>query len=448
MENTFIERAKSSCALGGAIAAISSLPRAIPIVHASGGCAQTLSVTYNLGSGYKGPGYCSGTMTPTSNLTENHIVFGGEDRLEEQIESTLRVMDGDLYFVVTGCQAEIIGDNAAMVASRFQDRPAPVLCASTPGFLGDGFKGCEAVLSALAANFIAKSAKKDQKTVNLLGFAPGQDVFFRGNLANLVFLLGKLGIRANTFFGDGESAAKIRDYGRAGHNLVFSAIHGQETAQVFEDVHDIPHLTVDLPVGDTGSEVFLRQIAKPLGIPKARLEEVIAQERAYFYSYFQRFFEIYGDLDYQRYAVVSSDINYAFPLIQFVSEDLGWVPHLAAVSEQPPEGEETERYLQKFETLTAQVRPKVIFEAHTGQLQRHIRESWPQNRNEKYYNSLTPLFILASSLEGSAAQKLGAQFLPVSFPVTNRAVLTRGYTGWRGGLTLAEDIFSSLVAGR
>jgi nitrogenase molybdenum-iron protein beta chain len=448
VENNFIERAKSSCALGGAIATISSLPRCIPIVHASGGCAQTLSATYNLGSGYKGPGYCSGTMTPTTSVAENNIVFGGEDRLEEQIEATLRVMDGDLYFVVTGCQVEIIGDNAANVANRFKGREAPVLYASTPGFIGDGFKGYEAVISSLAANFIEPVAKKDKKTVNLLGFTPGQDVFYKGNIANLVFLLNKLGLKANTFFGDGETVEKIKGYGQAAHSLVFSPIHGQQAAKAFEESHSIPSLTVDLPIGDTGTEAFLRQIAEPLRVPKARLEEVIAEERAYYYSYFQRFLEINGDLDYQRYAVVYTDINYAFPLIRFLSEDLGWIPHLVVVNEEPAEEEDSARYAQKFKTLTAAVEPKLVFDANTGQLLRHIKESWPHNRNKKYYNQLSPLFIVGSSLEGSAAQKTGAMLLPVSYPVTNRAVLNRGYTGYRGGLTLAEDIFSALVSNR
>jgi nitrogenase molybdenum-iron protein beta chain len=448
VENSFIERAKSSCALGGAITTISSLPRGIPIVHASGGCAQTLSATYNLGSGYKGPGYCSGTMTPTSNVVETNVVFGGEDRLEEQIRHTLEVMDGDVYVVITGCQVEIIGDDAASVASRFKDHDPPVLYASTPGFLGDGFKGYEAVMSSLARDLVRRQKRKDHAVVNLLGLMPGQDVFFRGNIMNLAALLAKLGVEANSFFDDHETVERIKGYGRAGLNLVFSEIHGVETAKVFEQVHDIPFLTTDLPIGDTGTEAFLRRIAKPLKIPKARLERVIAEERAWYYGYFQRFLEIYGDIDLQRYCVVSTDINYAFPLIRFVGEDLGWIPHLAVINEEPGEDSVRDKYLRKFDQLTSETRPKLVFEANTGQLGRHIAESWPRNRNERYYDPLSPLFIIGSSLEGSAAQKAGAALLPVCFPVTNRAVLNKGYTGYRGGLTLAEDIFTALVANR
>ena len=46
------------------------------------------------------------------------------------------------------------------------------------------------------------------------------------------------------------------------------------------------------------------------------------------------------------------------------------------------------------------------------------------------------------------AQSLGAAHLSVSFPVANRAVLDRGYTGYSGGLRLTEDLLSAVVAGR
>lgn len=447
MTTSFIERAKSTCALGGALVTISSLPKAIPIVHASGGCATMLAGTYNLGSGYMGSGYCSGQMTPTSNIVEKDIVFGGEERLEEQIANTIKVVDGDLYFVVTGCQVEIIGDDAVGVVKRFQDSGTFVLGANTPGFKGDGFAGYDVVLSTLAADFVAPQTVKDQRTVNILGIMPGQDVFYRGNIRGITRLLRRLGIKANTFFGDGESIEKIRQYGNAGLTLVFSEKYGIAPAQVFEEKHQIPYITLDLPIGETRTDAFLRAVGKQLNLDPQAVEDLIAEEKQYYYSYLERILEIYGDIDFQRYAIVSADINYAFPLISFLADDLGWVPHLVVINDELDDLQRR-RFEQKFLWLTSEAKPKVIFEPHTGQLLRHIRESWPQNSNEKYYNSLSPAFVVGSSLEGNVAANIGASFLSVAFPVTNRAVLDRGYTGYRGGLTLAEDVFSALVSNR
>ncbi|MBP2636254.1 MAG: anfK 1 [Firmicutes bacterium] len=444
---TFIERAKSTCALGGAIVTISSLPRAIPIVHASGGCATMLSGTYNQASGYRGSGYCSGQMTPTSNIVEKDIVFGGEERLEEQIHHTIKVIDGDLYFVVTGCQVEIIGDDAVGVTSRFKDSKYPVLAANTPGFLGDGFKGYDVVLSTLANEFIEPKAVKDEKTVNILGIMPGQDVFYRGNIRGIQSLLNKLGIKANTFFGDGETIEKIKNYGDAALTIVFSEKYGIDTAKAFEEKHNIPYITVDLPIGGTRTDAFLHKIGERLSVEPAIIEALIAEEKQYYYSYIERFLDIYGDIDLQRYAIVSSDSNYAFPLISYLADDLGWVPQLVVVNDVTDEFSQ-KKYEKKFGQLGSETKPKVIFEQHTGQLLNHIRQNWKVNNNDKYYDALSPAFLIGSSLEASTAQKIGASFLPVSFPVTNRAVLDRGYTGYRGGLTLAEDLISVLVSNR
>jgi nitrogenase molybdenum-iron protein beta chain len=56
--------------------------------------------------------------------------------------------------------------------------------------------------------------------------------------------------------------------------------------------------------------------------------------------------------------------------------------------------------------------------------------------------------ILGSSLEQEAAVELGVPFLAVSFPLTGRIVLDRGYAGYRGAVALLEDLGSVLLADR
>ncbi|WP_378953675.1 nitrogenase component 1 [Pelosinus sp. sgz500959] len=444
---TFIERPKFTCALGGAIVTLSSIHRTVPIVHSSGGCAQALSNTYNTAGGYKGTGYCGGTMIPTSSIVEKDIVFGGEDRLEEQIGSTINALDADLYFVVTGCQVEIIGDDAVGVTNRFKNGKESVLVANTPGFLGNSYKGYDVVLSTIVADLIEKKETKDRKTVNILGIVPGQDVFFRGNIRGIKHLLNQLGIKVNSFFGDGETVEKIKQYGDAALTIVFSDHYGIDTAKVFKEKHNIPYITADLPIGETTTNALLYKVGEELGIGPEAIATLIADEKTYYYSYLERILDIYSDIDLQRYAIVSTDANYAFSLISFLADDLGWVPHLAVINDTIDE-ESKEQYALKFKQLSSETKPKVIFEEHAGQLLKHIRQSWPDNNNEKYYDSLSPAFLIGSSLEGSTAVKIGATFLPVAFPITNRVVLDKGYTGYRGALSLAEDIFSVLVSNR
>lgn len=444
----FIERAKFSCALGGAIATLSSIPKAVPIVHASGGCAAMLSNTYNLAGGYRGSGYCGANMIPTSGISENNIVFGGEDRLDEQIEHTIRIIDGDLYFVVTGCQVEIIGDDAVSVARRYGNRgEAPVLAANTPGFSGNTFKGYETVLSTIASELTEPAVKKSPKTVNILGVVPGHDVFYRGNLREIRRLLARLGIHTNTFFADGESVERIKKYGEASLSIVFSENYGIETAKVFEQLHDIPYIIEDLPIGPTLTEAFLRGIGRRFEVPEELVEEVIGQEKKLYYRYLEGIVDIYADLDLQRYAIISADSNYAWPLTSFLADDLGWIPHLTVINDLFDE-EKQASYARKFDALTSETRPKVVFEPNASQLLYHIRSNWKDNNNDKYYDSLSPAFLLGSSIDINAAQKLNAAFLSVAFPVTNRVVMSKGYAGFNGAISLAEDLFSALVSNR
>jgi nitrogenase molybdenum-iron protein beta chain len=441
----FIERAKFSCALGGALTTIAAIPKAVPIVHAAGGCAAALSGTYNLSAGYRGVGYCGGGMIPTSNISQSNIVFGGEDKLDRQIEATLDYLKGDIYIVVSGCQTEMIGDDTVGTAARYRDRN--VIGVSTPGFLGNTLRGYDAVLSALITDFIEPKEEKDQKTINLLGIVPGHDVFYRGNIAILEALLGKIGVKVHSFFGDDETVEKIRNYGDASLTVVLSESAGGLAADAFQKVHGIPYITTELPIGPKASAQFLHLIGEKLGVEAELVEQVIEQETNYFYSYFERIVDAATDMEFQRYAAVITDSYYAFPITDFITEELGWIPHFVAVNDIADEGKQ-KAYAQKFEQLTSAVKPQVIFEDKVGLTAKKLRASWPYNRNQKYYDALGPLYVIGSIVERDLAVQYGAGFLAVAFPLSNRAVLNKGYAGFRGALSLTEDLLSNLVATR
>ncbi|MDR3209079.1 MAG: hypothetical protein LBT36_00420 [Oscillospiraceae bacterium] len=443
--STFIERAKFTCALGGALTTLAGLARVVPIVHAAGGCAASLSGAYNVAAGYRGVGWCGGQMLPTSNIAENNIVFGGEDRLAEQIENTLTAMDGDLFVVITGCQVEIIGDDAVSVARRFAEQN--VIGVSTPGFLGNTLRGYDAVMTALIDGVIAPSAVKDPLTVNILGVVPGHDVFFKGNLDEIKRLLGLLGVRANTFFGTGEDVAAIRGYGTASLSVVLSPKTGIAPAERLAETHGIPWIASEIPIGPTGTENFLRELGAALGLVPAKVEAVIQSEKAYYYSFLERIVDIYSDTDFQRYAIVAADSYYAHALTRYLANDFGWIPHLTAVNDLDDEADQAE-YLRRFGDITSETKPVVVFESNAGQLLDHVRGSWERNRNQRYYDALSPVYVVGTGIERTLAEKLGAGFLAVAFPVSSRVVLNKGYAGFRGALSFVEDLLTGLVAAR
>jgi nitrogenase molybdenum-iron protein beta chain len=181
------------------------------------------------------------------------------------------------------------------------------------------------------------------------------------------------------------------------------------------------------------------------------VEKVIAAEEANFYGHLSTLADCYTDMDLQRHAVIVGDVNYASALPQFLADDLGWLPELVVYTDQLDD-DQKERLTRRYDRLPEGLRPRIVFETDTTQVLTHFRKFWPAVDGQPYYTGLGTgggaTFVIGSSLDRAFAGAIGAGHLSVSFPVANRAVLDRGYTGYVGGLRLVEDLLSSVVAAR
>ncbi|MDR3139998.1 MAG: hypothetical protein LBT95_10080 [Treponema sp.] len=443
----FVDRPRYTCALGGAVGTLHAIPRAITIIHGSAGCGGNINAALNAGAGYLGGGYCGGSALPSSNVVERDVVFGGEARLREQIQSTLEIIDGDLYVVVTGCMVDMIGDDTAAVVSEFKNAGKPVVAVPTPSFKGNAFTGYELLLKGLIDQYIQKSEQKEVLSVNVLGIVPAQDVFWKGNLREIKRLLEKLGLKVNTFFGEGENLENFKNAGKAALNIVVSNNFGIDSARHFEEVHGIPYIVTSFPIGAVAGEIFLKTVGNALNINPAQTARVIAEEKAVYYGYLERIADIYNDADLQRYAVVAGDSSYAPALTRFLSDELGWIPELVVVTDLLDENQQKTVKAQ-FTALNSSLSPAVYFDSDTSSVKKYLRDVWPRNRNSRYYDSMNPTVIIGSAHERDLAQEFGFPIVPVTFPLTSRCVMNRAYAGFTGGLSLAEDIITYLVMGR
>ncbi|MDA8126249.1 MAG: hypothetical protein M0009_13810 [Deltaproteobacteria bacterium] len=445
--NTFIERQRSFCALGGALLTATALADTVPILHASMGCGTSIYFNQIGSTGYLGAGYCGGTATPSSNVGENEIVFGGIDRLREQVGNTLKIVEGKLYIILTGCMTDIIGDDIQAVVREFKAEGAPLIGAETGGFKGDGYRGYDLLLQALFRDFVEQKAEKVKKKVNLWGIVPGQDPFWRGNLRNLSDLLERLGLQVNTFFGDDAGLEELKSAGDAELNIVASRTYGVEAARVFEEVHGTPFLSTALPIGPTATAAFLRQVASAAGVPTGTVEALIAAEAGRYYRHIDRIADAYNDLDFQRYAVVVGDANYAPALTGFLANDFGWLPELTVVTDDIPE-DRRDPVRTDLADLASGYKTGLVFETDTSEVARHLAAAWPRSNGQRLYDAFSPAFVVGSALDREFAIGIGAGHLSVSFPVGNRVVLNRGYAGYEGAMSLIEDLLSVVVAAR
>lgn len=442
---TWIERPRFSCALGGALSTISALPEVVPIVHAASGCAGNLSGAAAFGGGYFGSGYCGGQSVPTSGVTETEIVFGGFERLTEQITATLELIDASLFIITTGCMTEMIGDDIAGVAGQFEDTGTPVIAVNTPSFRGNSYHGYELVLEGIFLKYLRASREKKKGLVNLFGVVPSHDPFFRGDLEEIKRLLEELGLQANTFFTPGQSFENILSAPSAELNIVLSHSYGIRLAQGFEEIHSVPYIALDLPVGPAATDEFLRTVSSTLGLDKALTEKVIERENKYYYGYFERTADMFADGFFKSYLVVVANSNTAIPYARYAYEELGWLPRYIFITD--PVEPETERILeQRLEALGLESGPELIFEESTSRIGERVLKASKFYSSDIYADNLSPLFIFGSTLEKDFASKTGARYLPVSYPAYNRIILDRGYAGYKGGLHLFEDIVDVFVS--
>jgi nitrogenase molybdenum-iron protein beta chain len=444
--STHIERPRYQCALGGALVTINSIERAVAIVHAAPGCAASADGAATVGGGYWGTTVTDGRATPSTNIVEREVIFGGEERLREQIAATLEVVDADLYAVITGCMTDIIGDDVRAVVGEFQRQGKPVIVAETGGFKGESTVGADFIWEAIISQFVTKGLPKSAKRVNLFGFVPAQDVFWRGNLLELKRLLGQLGIEAATFLTPHDQLDDLRESSRAALNIVFSDVHGVKPASLFEEIHGVPFVSEPLPIGPTATEEFLRRIADRFKVESDLLEFVIAEEKAHYYRFINPLTDLINDQDFQRFGVIIGNANYSYAITRFIAEDLGWIPYLAAVTDLLQD-EQRDAVSARLAALPAEYRPKLIFEIDTDRITERLNQILAEEE-DPYGTPIHPAFVIGSNLDRPLAAGIKAGFWGVSYPITNRIVTDQYYVGFRGGLRLATDLISVLVANR
>jgi nitrogenase molybdenum-iron protein beta chain len=384
-----------------------------------------------------------GLAIPCSGVQEKEIVFGGDRRLDEQLKATVEIAKAGLFVVLTGCMTEMVGDDVDAVVAPYQAQGVPFVTVSTGGFKGTSLLGYDLVLEALFRKFVTRGVPRQPKRVNLWGVPPSQDVFWAGNLAELRRLLEALGLSVNTFFTLQDTLADLRGAASAELNIVVSPIYGVGPAIAFEEEHGTPYVALDFPVGALATRRFLEQVAVALKIDGARVQAVVEREEREYYHFLSRALDSYNDIDLQRFAVVIGNVNYAPALTDFAFRELGWLPELVVITDILNE-EQALQVSGGFAALLPELAGKLVYETNTSRVIEHFRRAWPTSTG-RYRREFSPSFVLGSTLDKEFADEIKAAHLAISYPVTSRQVLNRAYAGYRGGLTLVEDIFSSLL---
>lgn len=421
-----LDKQRYRCALAGMFT-VQAIERAIPILHSGPGCAEKLK--NNSGAS----GLYSTNIFPCTSISEKEVVFGGAKKLETTVENALKVIDADLYVVLTGCIPEVVGDNVDEVVDGFEEAEKPVIFSSTPGFKGNNYRGHEWVIDAIIDQYLEPSDHKTKGLVNIWADVPYQDEFWLGNLRELEKLVAELGLTPNTIFGYRRGLEHIKKIPEAEFNLLISPWVGLENVKKLEQKFGTPYLHYPtLPIGAFETSKFLRTVGEYAGVDQKKIEDLIREKEEYYYYYIERFADVFLETRVmsKEFSVVA-DAQYALGITKFLVNDLGLFPAKQFVVDDTPR-EYRDAIKGYFKELNYGIEAEVSFSVDGYKIHKEIEET-------DYHGY--PL-ILGSYWEKELGNRTDAHYLNVSWPVNERLVMNGYYVGYDGGLRLIEDIYS------
>jgi len=440
----YIEQPRFSCAFA-AQQTVLAIPKAIPIAHCGPGCVSKTFSFSGIGAGHNGEGYAGGGTVTCTNANEHDVVFGGEEKLKKYINGALKVLKGDLYVVLSGCTAGIIGDDVEKIAVDFAQKGAPVVGVDTSGFRGNSYVGHDLVLKEIIKQFVGKSdaeVKVRKGLVNVFASVPPQHPFWRGDLEEIKRILELIGLEVNILFGSGSAGiSEWRDIPNAEFNIVLSSWVGESAAKLLETKYGRPYLHIPyIPTGAAATSRVLRKIAEFAGIDSAKVEKVIEKEEKRFYDYFVSLADFFADfrnsIPYELYLI--ADSSYAIGVSDFLVNELGFSPEGIYITDTKDEFAK-KKILETFGNSGDEFADKIIFEDDGGKIQADIR---------KRLNGSKKAAIFGSLWEDTLAEETGNLSYHLSLPLLNDVITNRSFVGYNGGIRLMEEVYASMFRRR
>lgn len=422
------------CALG-AMQTVQAISRAIPVIHAGPGCAGKLAGCLAGTTGDSG--YLNPQTYPCTNIGETEVVFGGESKLRDVIKNALKVMDGDLFVVLSGCTAEIVGDDIDQVVSEFSDADKPVISVPTAGFKGTNIQGHEWVINSIINQYLALRPKGEKIAglVNIWASVPSYDPHWLGNIRELENLVRELGLIPNSIFGEFRGIENVNKVPLAEFNLLVSPWVGLENVKLLEKKFGTPYLHYPtLPIGAHETSAFLQAVADFAGINPKRTEALIEKHEKEYYYYLERSVDIFFEnRTASRMFTTVTDAATALAVSKFLINDLGLMPNTQYITEGVPE-EFQEDIAKYFKEFSYGIEANVVFSTDGYLIHKQIEQ-------EDFAGA--PL-IIGSIFEKKLARQLDGNFVCISVPIKEKVIIHSTYVGYHGGLKLMEDIFTSV----
>ena len=283
-KNGCLKKADRSFAQGlqcqqiNSMAALMSLEDSVFIAHSPQGCVGCTSMAvdqYRVGQAHRGVKNIKNPRIIVSNLDQNNVIFGGEDKLKKAVADTTLRYHPKLIFVFASCASGIIGDDIDAILRKLQEETQalliPIHC--------EGFKSkiCASGFDAafLSINqYILKKEKLEKKKGLINLFAPVSISY--SDQKEMERMLSLLGLKVNyiPFY---SSLEKIKEIPAAEASTSICKVFADEFMKTLYEDYKIPYSHTVMPIGVRNTDIWFRGIAGIVGKEK-EAEEIIQRE--------------------------------------------------------------------------------------------------------------------------------------------------------------------------
>ena len=283
-KNGCLKKADRSFAQGlqcqqiNSMAALMSLEDSVFIAHSPQGCVGCTSLAvdqYRVGQAHRGVKNIKNPRIIVSNLDQNNVIFGGEDKLKKAVGDAIERYHPKLIFVFASCASGIIGDDIDAILRKLQEETQalliPIHC--------EGFKSkiCASGFDAafLSINqYILKKVKLEKKKGLINLFAPVSISY--SDQKEMERMLSLLGLHVNyiPFY---SSLEKIKEIPAAEASTSICKVFADEFMKTLYEDYKIPYSHTVMPIGVRNTDIWFRGVAKIVGKEK-EAEEIIKRE--------------------------------------------------------------------------------------------------------------------------------------------------------------------------
>ncbi len=211
-----------------------------------------------------------------TNLTEEDVIFGGENKLGETIKEVDRKHRPKAIFITGSCAAGIMGDDIEGIVKLVQPEVnailVPVRCEPTQSRICQ--QGQDALSHAILKYLVKPPQTRQKDLVNLL-CGPAIQWPDRVYLAQL---LARIGIRANVV-PRWSTVEQLQTLAEAAGSTALCPTNVDYLIKGLSQKHGVPYFRDTVPFGIAKTEEWLRKVARFVG-REGEVEELIAQERA------------------------------------------------------------------------------------------------------------------------------------------------------------------------